>query len=393
MPTAVLEDGSRIDVSISGDGACLLMPGRRRGAGAMLPVEGLASAARIVAFDYEAHVVRQPRPRALTVDAVTRDLLAVADAAGAATFSYVGHSWLALAGAHLAQVSDRMRGLVIGSPPSLQPPTSDPADPPSCAGGAAGADRTRLDTFLEDARTRTTLSRAAFAELDLPRLCLVGDGSPLLRPSGADLSATTAPWWDPVDLERSGWAVSTPGGAATHTGSHHPLAALVPWLASLAADHRCPSPATQREGGVRDRLCVEPASAPAGGDSRRAQGTYADRTDAYLADCGIPEEYVHDEHLRSRAQQLLAMQEVRSGHLQATDDAARRVPDPMATAGRTAEGGASAPPVHLSHAFIERQREQLEVAIIVRYQELRRMDHDRASGEGPIPLLRAVDDD
>lgn len=399
MPTAVLEDGSRLEVSVQGEGASLLLPGPDSGATTALLVEGLASAARVVAFDYEAHLGRRRRAGALTVDAVTRDLLAVADAAGATTFCYLGHSWLALAGAHLASTSPRMRGLVIGTPPLLggsSPARASPAHP---------ADRTavahlnrQLDAFLEDARTRATLSRTALASLDLPRLCIAAaDGASPLPPSAGGSTEVPPPWWDPADLERSGWSVVTPEHGAPYAGARTPVTEVVDWLASVDAGRRRP-PGRQRTSRTTDRLCVvEDAPAATAGSTGRAAWTYADRTDAYLSTCGIPEQYFDDRRLRSRAEELLAFLEAETEHLRTTGGAARRAADQAA--GRRGvrsgpgEGGAAAAPVHLGRVIAGRQREQLEVAVILRFQELRRADRDRADGGERTPRLRAVDDD
>ena len=47
-------------------------------------IDGLSDALRVVAFDYEGHVLKVPKPDTLTPGNVARDLLAVADAAGGA---------------------------------------------------------------------------------------------------------------------------------------------------------------------------------------------------------------------------------------------------------------------------------------------------------------------
>ncbi|MFD0891309.1 alpha/beta fold hydrolase, partial [Streptosporangium algeriense] len=88
-------------------------------------VEGLRDAFTVVAFDYENHVLANPKPRTLTPDNIARDLLAVADAAGADRFAYYGYSWLALSGLQLALRTDRLSALVMGGFPPLGGPYAE----------------------------------------------------------------------------------------------------------------------------------------------------------------------------------------------------------------------------------------------------------------------------
>ncbi|MFI6294998.1 alpha/beta fold hydrolase [Nonomuraea sp. NPDC050790] len=139
MPNATLHDGQTIEFEIHGDGPALLLPVNPRPAddpakaeeaakwGADLSlghhlVEGLSDGLRVVAFDYEGHVLSRPKPKTLTPDNLARDLLAVADAAGAETFAYYGYSWLALTGLQLAIRTDRLSALVMGGYPPLGGP-------------------------------------------------------------------------------------------------------------------------------------------------------------------------------------------------------------------------------------------------------------------------------
>ncbi|GII20020.1 alpha/beta fold hydrolase [Planomonospora parontospora] len=141
MPEARLHDGSVIEVEVHGTGPALLLPvdprpaaGERaeelRGWG-MDPalgrslVEGLGDVFRVVAFDYEGHVMAAPKPGTLTPDAVAADLLAVADAAGADRFAYYGYSWLALSGLQLAVRTDRLWALAMGGFPPLDGPYAE----------------------------------------------------------------------------------------------------------------------------------------------------------------------------------------------------------------------------------------------------------------------------
>src|SRR5215218_4390396 len=132
---ARLHDGSAIDVEVDGEGPTVLLPVnpvpvegpqaeelRRWGADPALGrslIDGLGDAFRVVAFDYEGHVLQVPKPDTLTPANLAADLLAVADAARADRFAYYGYSWLALGGLQLAIRSDRVAALAMGGYPPL----------------------------------------------------------------------------------------------------------------------------------------------------------------------------------------------------------------------------------------------------------------------------------
>ena len=117
MTEARLHDASTIAIEVHGRGPTVLLPVnpqpvegaqaeelRRWGADPALGrslIDGLSDAFRVVAFDYEGHLLQVPKPDTLTPANVAGDLLAVADAAGADRFAYYGYSWLALAGLQL----------------------------------------------------------------------------------------------------------------------------------------------------------------------------------------------------------------------------------------------------------------------------------------------------
>ncbi|THF83441.1 alpha/beta fold hydrolase [Cohnella fermenti] len=135
---AALHDGSRIPVEIRGDGPTVLLPVnpvpvegaqaeemRRWGADPALGrtlIEGLSDRFRVVAFGYEDHVQRHPKPLTLTPAHIAADFLAIADAAGAERFAYYGYSWLALSGLQLAIRTDRLSALVMGGFPPIGGP-------------------------------------------------------------------------------------------------------------------------------------------------------------------------------------------------------------------------------------------------------------------------------
>lgn len=135
---AMLHDGTAIPITIHGQGRALLLPVRmaahpaaaaqtmrRWGADPDLGptlVHGLAQTHRVIAADYEGHRMAHPAPKTLTPDNVAADLVAIADAGGAADFAYYGYSWLALSGLQLALRTDRLWALVMGGYPPMGGP-------------------------------------------------------------------------------------------------------------------------------------------------------------------------------------------------------------------------------------------------------------------------------
>ena len=133
-----LHDGSIIDIEVSGSGPNLLLPVnpipiegdqaeamRQWGADPALGrnlIDGLNDVARVIAFDYEGHVMAHPKPETLRPKNLTRDFLAVADAAQAETFAYYGYSWLGLSGLQLAVATPRLTGLALGGWPPIDAP-------------------------------------------------------------------------------------------------------------------------------------------------------------------------------------------------------------------------------------------------------------------------------
>jgi len=214
MPEARLHDGHTIDIQVHGSGPTVLMPvnprpvegpkademrkwGADPGLGQSL-VKGLSDAFRVVAFDYEGHLLSTPKPDTLTPANVAHDLLAVADAVGADRFAYYGYSWLAVIGLQLAIRTDRLSALVMGGFPPLDGPyaemlqvttaahemaveaqqSSQPAEAPQAG------DWSSVSVTLSDAQTRQFVTlyralqdfddRAAQTRITCPRLCFVG---------------------------------------------------------------------------------------------------------------------------------------------------------------------------------------------------------------------------
>ena len=135
---ATLNDGSTIDIEVQGQGPALLISVnpvpiegaqademRKWGVDPALGrslIDGLCNKFRVVAFDYEGHLMKTPQPDTLTPNHIANDLLAVADAANARQFAYYGYSWLALSGMQLAIRTDRLTALIMGGFPPIGGP-------------------------------------------------------------------------------------------------------------------------------------------------------------------------------------------------------------------------------------------------------------------------------
>jgi pimeloyl-ACP methyl ester carboxylesterase len=288
MPEARLHDGSAIDVQVHGRGPVLLLPvnprpvegpqadelrrwGNDPALGRSL-IDGLADAYRVVAFDYEGHVLQVPKPDTLTPDNLARDFLAVADAAGAERFAWYGYSWLALAGLQLAIRTDRLTALAMGAWPPLGGPyaemlrvtvaTHDLASAPSSdrqgpAGDAAATpasepasspeelDWSTVEVTLSEAQTRQFVTlyqalqgfdeRAVLPRLGCPRLCFVGSADEIdygERWGGVRVSIAGPLVQRRAELEAVGWQVQILDGL-DHTQAMqaaNALPVLRPWL-------------------------------------------------------------------------------------------------------------------------------------------------------------------
>ena len=294
MPEARLHDGSTIEVQVHGEGPALLVPvnprpvqgpqaeelrrwGNDPALGRSL-IDGLRDAFRVVAFDYEGHVLQVPKPDTLTPDNVTGDFLAVADAAGAKRFAWYGYSWLALAGLQLAIRTDRLWALAMGGCPPIDGPyaemlrvtvaTHDMASAPSSAGqGAAGGvataasepvpasspeelDWSTVELTLSEAQTRQFVTlyqalqgfhdRAAQARLACPRLCFAGSADDIdygERWGGVRVHMAAPLLERRAELEAYGWEVRVLDGLDHTQAMQAPavLAILRPFLTAALA--------------------------------------------------------------------------------------------------------------------------------------------------------------
>lgn len=208
VTTVMLEDGSSIAVEIYGAGLTLLLPVNPKAIeGAMAEqirlygsdpalgqslIGGLSDLVRVVAFDYEGHLRKNPRPRSLTPAGVVHDLLAIADAVGAEGFVYYGYSWLAMIGLQLAVRSVRLKGLIMGGFPPIDGPYAAMLAVTTAAYRMAGGDPAFKPT-TDDLWSAEQLSRdeteqymtlygalqsfddeAVQNQIICPRLCFVG---------------------------------------------------------------------------------------------------------------------------------------------------------------------------------------------------------------------------
>jgi pimeloyl-ACP methyl ester carboxylesterase len=260
-----LHDDSTIPVEIDGQGPAVLLPVnpqpvqgpqaeelRRWGVDPALGrslIDGLSDAFRVVAFDYEGHVLEVPKPDTLTPANVAADLLAVADAAGADRFAYYGYSWRAVNGLQLAVRTDRLTALAMGGYPPLDGPygpmllvtaaTHDLAVASAASPSATGAapppstepsgpdevDWSTVEVTLTEGQTRQFVTyyeglqdfddRAAQAQVTCPRLCFVGSADEITydqRWGGVRVSMADPVIGRRAELESLGWQVEVLDG-------------------------------------------------------------------------------------------------------------------------------------------------------------------------------------
>jgi len=285
---ATLHDGTTLAGTVEGSGPAVLLPVRTAphdtataegvrqwggdpDLGAAL-VTGLADRFRVITADYEGHRLAHPAAGTLTPDALSADLLAIADAAGADRFAYYGYSWLALAGLHLALRTDRLWGLAMGGYPPAGGPyramldvtraahekalvPREPVDGPvapgdwDAAGITVGARVTAQFVTLYEALQDfddTTAQR----EVTVPRLAFAGSEDAITYgPGWGDTVVEIAPplTRHRADLVDQGWSVELLDGLDHMSAMHgkNVLPLLRPWLLANAPD------AATRRGGAR----------------------------------------------------------------------------------------------------------------------------------------------
>ncbi len=274
MAEARLNDGSTIEIELHGEGPILLLPVNPRpvegpqaeqmrtyGADPALGqslIKGLSDVFRVVAFNYEGHILRTPRPQTLTPANVATDLLAVADAAGADRFAYYGYSWLAVIGLQLAIRTDRLSTLIMGGFPPINGPyvemlrvttaahemagvaqSSQASDDDEWSSVALSKDQTRQFVTLYQALQGFD-DRAAQVRITCPRLCFVGAADEIQygkKWGDVHLSLAGPIVRGRAQLENLGWEVRVLDGL-DHTQAMQAtqvVPIIRPWLISKVA--------------------------------------------------------------------------------------------------------------------------------------------------------------
>jgi pimeloyl-ACP methyl ester carboxylesterase len=276
---AILHDGSSIDIEGTGNGPNLLLPVnpipiegegaeamRQWGADPALGrslIDGLADVARVVAFDYEGHVMATPKPETMTPANLVADVLAVADAADADRFAWYGFSWLAVSGLQLAvtpESTDRLTGLAMGGWPPIDGPYAQLLEVTtagwelSTGARASQGEDEWADAYLQPDQQRqfVTLYQALQgvddrealrrigpdARPDLERLAFVGSKDEIqYGPSWGDVFVSLAApvIRDRAELEALGWEVHVLDGLDHTQAMQAPivLPILRPWLSRV----------------------------------------------------------------------------------------------------------------------------------------------------------------
>lgn len=294
-----MHDGSRLTYEVHGSGPNLLLPvdptpaegeqaeavrawGMDPALGRSL-IDGLSDSFRVIAVDYQGHVLANPKPDTLTPDTMAADLLAVANAAGASEFAYYGYSWLALAGLQLAARTDRLTALAMGGFPALGAPyaemlavttatyelaldgaendrkplpanesasrTDDPAASVAAPESAADVDWSTVEVTMSPEQTKQFVTyysalrgfddRAVQTRIRVPRLCFAGELDDIdyaERWGGVRVRIGAAVTDHRSELEALDWSVRVLDGldhmAAMQPGAVLPV--LRPWLIEWA---------------------------------------------------------------------------------------------------------------------------------------------------------------
>ena len=200
--TARAHDGSDIVFEAHGDGPNVLIPRFPSREGF---ITALAGHYRLVFFQYPG----RPKPTTLTPDAIVRDVLAVADAAGADRFAWFGYSWTAVVGLQLAIRTDRLTALAIGGFPPLGGPYAEMLARTTAnlerAQPAEVPQRRQWVTLYEALRGFD--DRAIQHRITCPRLCWVGseDRAEFDGKLFADFAGPVRK--NRAELEKLGWEI------------------------------------------------------------------------------------------------------------------------------------------------------------------------------------------
>lgn len=227
-------------------------------------IQGLSDEFQVVAFDYEGHVLKTPKPDTLTPANVANDLLAVAAAAGATRFAYYGYSWLALSGLQLAIRTDRLTALIMGGFPPIGGPYPEmlqvtmathamsmtPRQTPKTPQPSDETDWSSVEVTMTEPQTRQFVTlyralqgfddRAAQAKITCPRLCFVGSADEIEygeRWGNVHVSIAGPVVKHQAELEALGWDVRILDGLDHIQAMQAPnvLPTLRPWLLSTLA--------------------------------------------------------------------------------------------------------------------------------------------------------------
>ena len=261
---ATLHDGSAISIEVRGDGSNLLLPVnphpvegpkaeemRKWGADPALGhslVNGLIDSYRIIAFDYDAHNLSNPKPDTLTPDNVVRDILDVADAVGADRFAYYGYSWLGMIGLQLAIRTDRLSALIMGGFPPINGPYKELLPFFEAVHARSGGDLDdQVKVSMDQSRQFVTLfqalqgfdDEAVQSRIKCPRLCFAGSKDEIDH--GKDLGDVHISLAAPIinrreELEHLGWDVRVLEGF-NHVQAMQ-ASQVVPIICSLLASAR-----------------------------------------------------------------------------------------------------------------------------------------------------------
>jgi pimeloyl-ACP methyl ester carboxylesterase len=225
VATTQPETRSGLRIEVHGEGPALLVPGLHEEfeAGERLNrafVDSLANRYRVVLV----HVPSAPNPATYTPEGLARDIIAVADSAGADEFVWFGYSWTGVAGLQLALRTDRLAGLICGGFPPIDGPYRKllalvEANIERGAIGAEVADELAQPVSAAQARAiyepfRTLYldlqdfdDHAAQASITCPRLCFVGSEDVF-----DDISLVGPVVEHRAELERLGWEVQIVDG-------------------------------------------------------------------------------------------------------------------------------------------------------------------------------------
>lgn len=293
MIEAAMHDGHPIQVEVEGDGPAILLPVnpwplegpkaeemRKWGTDPALGrkiINGLRDRYRVIAFDYEGHVLDKPKPDTLIPAHIAADFLAIADADGVERFAYYGYSWLAVAGLQLALYTDRVSALIMGGYPPIGGPyremlqvtmathamtgnsgaaneriknkgENDAEDPGADTADAASwedYDWSAVEVAMNNEQTRQFVTlyealqnfdeRAAQSRIAMPRLCFAGTNDTIVYGEafgGITVDIAGAYANNRGALEAAGWEVRTLEGL-DHTQAMQAaqvLPVVRPWL-------------------------------------------------------------------------------------------------------------------------------------------------------------------